>query len=508
MALKKHMQKYTDTELREIYRQGEETTVAFMKTLLQRLEALEHQVEQLTRRVSKTSRTSSKPPSSDGYAKRQSLRHVSGKPPGREKGHPGDTLEMRATPDDILIHRVAENPATPLCCPCGTPVFVPEGEEFALSVHLTPERRQVFDLPPPRLVVVEHRVEVHHCPSCGKEHRGAFPQAVASPVQFGERFTAAAALVNQHHCLPVYRSAELLGDLFGHQVSSATIQAMAARTSAAIEPSLAVIKDNLRAAEVAHADETGAQCEGLLIWLHSLSTTFLTYIEPHKKRGSAGFNAIGLLPEFRGILAHDCFPPYFALDCEHALCNAHLLRELLAFAQGTPLEAPQVWASDLVGFLRASWHETKAFREQGVAPSAERTQAFENEYIRLIQQGLLAHPFQSPSPPTSAADGKKRRGTGAQSDEHKLLKRLHHWAGAVTRFWYDARVPFDNNQAERDIRMTKVQQKVSGCFRTFAGAQIFCRIRSYCSTVSKHGASRMQELTNALQGKPFLPTMT
>jgi transposase len=472
-----------------------------MKTLLERLDALEKRVEELSRRGSKTSRTSSKPPSSDGYAKPKTLRMSSGKPPGAEPGHPGETLRLRETPDTTVIHRVAENPTTPIVCSCGTALLLPTEPE-----RLSAERRQVFDLPVPRMEVSEHRVEVHACLCCGREHRGTFPPEVVAPVQFGDRFTATAALLNVQHCLPVFRSAELLGDLFGHQVSTATIQTMVERLSEACKPSEEAIKAQLKTSAVNHADETGIRCNGSLHWVHSVSTPLLTWMQPSTKRGMEGIKASGILHDYHGILVHDCWRPYFALECRHALCNAHLLRELLAFVEAKPDET---WASDLAAFLRATWHETKAYREQqhlerSAQPSLERTQAMEQEYIRLVQNGLSLYPHKSQTP----ASQNITRGRIAQSNEYNLLERLHHWAGAVLLFWYDQRVPFDNNQAERDIRMLKVKQKVSGGFRTFAGAEMFCRIRSFCSTVAKHGLSRIEQLVNALRGIPFLPMMT
>lgn len=490
------MENYTDNDLRAIYRQGEDASVAFMKTQLERLDAFEKRLETLSRRGSKTSRTSSKPPSSDGYAKPKTLRLSSGKPPGAEPGHPGETLRLRETPDTTVIHRVVENPATPIVCSCGTALLLP-----AEPAQLTAERRQVFDLPEPRLEVSEHRVEVHACLCCGREHRGAFPPEVSASVQFGDRFTATAALLNVQHCLPVFRSAELLGDLFGHQVSTATIQAMVERTSEACKPSERAIKAQLKVAAVNHADETGIRCNAVLHWVHGVSTPLLTWMQPSTKRGMEGMSASGILEDYHGILVHDCWRPYFSLSCDHALCCAHLLRELLAFAEAKPDET---WATEIATFLRATWHETKAYREQHRQPSPERTHAMEQEYIRLVQNGLRLYPHKSHASPSQS----KPRGRIAQSDQYNLLERLHHWAGAVLLFWYDHRVPFDNNQSERDIRMLKVKQKVSGGFRTFAGAEVFCRIRSYCSTVAKHGLSRIDQLVNALGGMPFLPMMT
>lgn len=495
------MQQYSDSDLRAIYRQGEDATVAFMKTLLARLDALEKRVEELSRRSSKSSRSSSKPPSSDGYAKPKTLRVSSGKPPGAEPGHPGETLRLQELPDTTVIHRVAENPATPLVCSCGTALLFPTEPKV-----LSSERRQVFDLPVPRMEVSEHRVEVHACRCCGREHRGAFPPEVNAPVQFGDRFTATAALLNVQHCLPVFRSAELLGDLFGHQVSTATIQTMVERMSEACKPSEEAIKAQLKISAVNHADETGIRCNGALHWVHSVSTSLLTWMQPSTKRGMEGIKASGILEDYHGILVHDCWRPYFALRCDHALCCAHLLRELLAFVEAKPDET---WASDLAAFLRATWHETKAYREQqrlerSAQPSLERTHAMEQEYIRLVQNGLRLYPRKSQAPPSE----NRPRGRIAQSDEYNLLERLHYWAGAVLLFWYDPRVPFDNNQAERDIRMLKVKQKVSGGFRTFAGAEMFCRIRSYCRAVAKHGLSRIDQLVNALAGMPFLTMPT
>ena len=374
----KESQSYSDNDLRDIYRQGEETTVAFMRALLQRLEALERQVASLTRQKAKTSRTSGKPPSSDGLARQRSLRESSGKPPGGQTGHPGSTLALSETPDRVVIHRVAENPETPLSCSCGAALVLP-----SLIERESAERRQVFDLPEPRLDVVEHRLEICSCPSCGKDYRGAFPPEASARAQFGERFTALAALLNVRHCLPVLRSAELLGDLSGHQVGAATLWAMVKRCGEAVEPAEKAVAAALADAELIHADETGIQCKTKLHWVHTLSTPSLTLLTPSAHRGSEGVLANGVLPAYNGVLVHDCWKPYFQLSCRHALCNAHLLRELLLFAN-----EGQQWAAHIADFLRTTWKTVKKRRAEKRPPTPQETLALEERYGALVREGL------------------------------------------------------------------------------------------------------------------------
>jgi transposase len=454
--------------------------------------ALSERVADLEARLAKDSHNSGKPPASDGLQKPKktaSLRGKSGKSPGGQPGHPGETLRLSETPDRVEVHSPDH------CAGCGA--------ALAATPGVLRERRQVFDLPPLRLEVTEHRAEGKRCPACGEWSGGDFPEGIDHPVQYGEGVKALGVYLQAHHLLPFDRTSALLADLFGASPSVGTLHAALHTASARLEATEEQIQTALREAEQAHFDETGVRIEGKLHWLHSASTETLTHYAVHEKRGQAATRAIGILPAFTGRAVHDGWPSYFTYDCEHALCNAHHLRELTFLRE----QHGQAWA----GQMKALLQEAYARVERAKAEGAERLSGFtlleiEARYAGILEAGRIETAgLLSPSP--DAPEAPKKRGPKKQHPAKNLLDRLRRYRKETLRFAHDFTVPFDNNLAERDLRMMKVQQKVSGCFRTRAGAEGFCRIRGYLSTVRKQGQEVLANLRQVFLGHPFVPSL-
>ena len=440
-------------------------------------------IQELRDQLAKNSQNSGKPPSSDGLKKprTRSLRKKSGRRSGGQKGHQGHTLKMVEQPDQIQVYEAST------CSHCATDLQSVEPCGY--------EKRQVFDVPPVRIEVTEHQAEVKTCPGCGQQVKGDFPSDVTQPVQYGPRLKAQASYLNNYQFIPLARTCELLGDFYGHTPSEAFVLDANATLVDQAEPSLATIKQQLIAADVAHFDESGLRVEDRLNWLHVASTNQLTYYAVHPKRGQVGMKALGILPEFKGRAVHDHWKSYFTFDnCQHALCNAHHLREL----QFVLDQYEQNWAREMAQLLLDIKDEVHEAPLDQTTLSPELLAHFEQRYNELIAQGLEANPPPADPPP-------RKRGRKKQSPPKNLLDRLQQFKPQVLAFMYDFRVPFDNNSAERDVRMVKVKQKVSGTFRTRTGAETFCAIRSYISTVRKHGRNVLDAIHDALTGNPFVP---
>jgi transposase len=479
-----------DLDRSQLERLDKERLISILLALRQRVQELEQtnaaqaaEIQELRDQLAKNSRNSSKPPSSDGLKKPrvQNLRRKTGRRRGGQKGHPGHTLEMVELPDHVRVHPVSQCPhcATDLRSvePCGR------------------ERRQVFDLPPVRIEVTEHQAEMKVCPQCGSQVKGDFPSEVTQPVQYGPRIKAQASYLNNYQLIPWARTCELLGDFYGHTPAEALVQEANSAVVESIGPSLKTIKEHLIASDVVHFDESGLRVEGQLNWLHVASTDLLTNYGVHPKRGQDGMNAMGILPAFEGRAVHDHWAPYFTYDhCQHALCNAHHLRDLLFVVE----RYEQTWAAEMVRLLLDIKAEVDAAPVHQMSLPPDRLAHYERRYDELVAQGLEANPLPTDPPP-------KKRGRRKQSPPKNLLDRLQKHKPQVLAFMYDLRVPFDNNLAERDVRMVKVKQKVSGAFRTRTGAETFCAIRSYISTTRKHGLNVIDAIHDALTGVPFIP---
>jgi transposase len=441
--------------------------------------ALEARLEKLEHRLNKNSTNSSKPPSSDGLKKPKpkSRREKGKRKSGGQPGHEGDTLKMVASPDAVAVHRVS------VCTQCG--------HNLADTVIERMVKRQVFDLPPIQMQVTEHQAEVKVCPCCQHRSRAGFPENVNAPTQYGPNVLAHAVYLNSYHLIPVARVREWFADCAGQAVSEGTIERALKQFAAAVAPSLDVIYDGVTRSAVAHYDETGFRIHNGLRWLHTACTEHLSYYSVHLKRGSEAMLDIGVLPNSHGWAIHDGLKGYFGFETvRHALCNAHHLREL-QFA----LEQYEAdWAKDMQDLLL----DMKRERETGT-PSAARLRRLEDRYDAIIRDGLDAFPIQ-PRPPD-------HKGRFAQHPVTNLLIRLRDYRDAVLAFLYHPEVPFDNNLAERDLRMMKVKQKISGCFRTWAGAEVFAAVRSYLATARKQGLSMLPAAYLAFAGNPFIPAI-
>jgi hypothetical protein len=344
--------------------------------------------------------------------------------------------------------------------------------------------------------VTEHRCAVKRCPSCGTRTAAAFPAGVTKAAQYGPNIKTIASYLMQYQLLPSERTQSALADLFGCSVAEGTLFGWAKHLHKTWEAPEEAIKDQLRQAPVLHSDETGLFCEAKLHWLHVSSTEHLTHYGVHRKRGTEAMDAIGILPMFRGRAIHDSWKPYFVYACTHSVCNAHLLREL-TFAHE---EDRQRWAKDMKQLLlRIERSVTAARRRHRQCLTRRSLNHFERQYDRILALALRQNPRQRGSP--------HRRGRKKQTKTRNLIERLRDYRAAVLAFMYDFRVPFTNNQAERDLRMAKVKQKISGTFRSLVGAEIFARIRGYISTARKNALTALEALRRAFVGNPFIPSI-
>lgn len=468
-------------EIRIAYAQGEEAVIELVETrfnaLVARLEALENQLKQ-------DSQNSSKPPSSDGFTKRtKSLRSPSECPSGGQIGHPGSTLEWNSEPTHVEIHPVLS------CQGCG---------KSLVNVPLDSwDNRQVHDLPRVQVEVTQHQCEVKCCPKCGKLSRGNFPSTVKRQVQYGVNVQALTMYLMVVQLIPSLRICELFSEAFGLSLSEGTIYNIRQRCFKGLETSSQQIKSALHLSEVVHYDETGFRVGSKLWWLHVGCTDELTFYFVHTKRGRVAMDAMGLLPGFTGTALHDGLRSYGQYDCLHGLCNAHHLRELRFIVECFK----QVWAQEMFDLLTQMNQEVKAAKQEGAtALEPARITALEQLYGEILDRGFKANPAL-----LIPENAPKAKGRPKQSKAKNLLDRLKLQQESVLRFIHDFRVPFDNNQAERDIRMMKLKQKISGCFRSESGAQMFCRIRGYVSTVRKQGDSAFNGFIQLFMGHPVSP---
>ena len=439
---------------------------------------LEARIAELEKRLGKNSSNSSKPPSSDGLKRTRSLRsNTSGRKPGGQPGHPGQRLHPSPTPDVVIDVPLEQ------CPQCASDLS-------AQPVQIE-EVRQVFELPPIKLRVTEYRAARKRCPICGRLVTAEFPAGVPAPTQYGPNMQAVMSYLQAWQLLPHERTAQVCEDLFGHRPSAGSIVRSVVKSAAQMEPAVAQIATALSEAPVLHADETGVRCAGQTHWLHVVSTAGLTLYSHSTKRGLEGLSVAGVLPEYGGKLMHDFWGPYDKLEhCEHLRCNAHLLRELKACAEDGHQWAEKL-ASTLVVMKQA---RDEALQRQSPRVAKRRRAELEARYDRWIEKGLQAHP--------AVEKAQVKQGRAKQSPEHNLLRRLSGKKAEVLGFLREIELPFDNNQAERDLRMMKVQQKVSGCFRSEAGAKAFCVLRSYLATARKQSMNIIDSIRNAVLGNP------
>ena len=441
--------------------------------LLALVATLQARIAELERQVGLNSGNSGKPPSTDGLKKKparvSSLRERSDKKTGGQNGHPGKTLSRTETPDATVDHF----PET--CARCGAAV-----NEAMATGHTA---RQVFDLPEPQpLTVTEHRAHQCRCTACGTDTRAAFPDGVTAPVQYGARIAAFVVYLLHYQLLPEKRLAALMADLFGVNLVTATIASMSRNCATRFQGFVTVVRDHVAAAPVKHLDETGFRIGGKTQWLHIASTILLTFYRISPKRGS--------LPEnVTGTVVHDHWKPYYTLKgVLHALCNAHHLRELQALVE---IEKED-WARKMQRLLRRACHANNLAHDQSVPLRPRLIALIERCYDMILSEGFAFHEARPPL--ISAAAKARRRGRQPRRVGHNLLLRLSTRKHDVLRFLSNPAVPFTNNQAERDARMMKLRQKISGGFRSEDGATDFGVIRSLLSTAKKQGWNLLQTL--------------
>lgn len=480
-------------EFQTVYHSGFEVTFALVEDLSNKIDTLTARIQQLENRLAKDSHNSHKPPASDPPARPnpKSLRKKSAKKrkPGGQKGHPGKTLSLVKDPEHVLLHGLPEEQECQGC-----------GRSLAEALTLSCERRQVVEVPPLALEVTEHRAQRKRCLGCGRTTTAPFPKEASARgvVSYGPRIKALSVYLMSYQLLPYERTSELLCDLFGEPAPGVgTLHWALGNCFERLEQTEEEIKEEIRQAEVGNFDETGLRVSGKGMWVHVASSAKLTHYAMHQKRGSLATKEIGILPSFRGVAVHDGLAAYGKYEqCEHALCNAHHLRELTFLEE----EHHQQWAGQMKELL---WEIEEAVREEAALEDthlpAERLDGFERRYQELLEAGLEANP------PPPKRTGK--RGRPKQSKGKNLVDRLDKHREAVLRFMHDFRVPFDNNQAERDLRMIKVRQKISGCFRTEEGAAVFLRIRGYISTVRKQSKNVLAALEGVFTGEPFVLTL-
>jgi transposase len=452
-----------------------------VQSLTSQLTVMQSRITELEARLSLNSKNSSKPPSTDGLAKPapKSLRVAGLRRPGGQNGHDGNTLRQSAHIDQVISHQ--SGPACPQC----------QGQWLA---HEIVERRQVFELPVLRAQIIEHQLVRSSC-SCGAVHEGQWPQDINAPAQYGPRVKALVTHLNQHHLVPMARTCEILHDVFGLTLSQGSLQAFNQQAAQTLQPTVAAIGAAAQGAPVAHADETGIRVMGKLHWLHCLVTATLTWLGSHPRRASVAFDALGLLAGVRGTLVHDGLAGYKQFNCKHGLCNAHHLRELTFVHEQEHIWDP--WAQEMKDLLLLA--KTQVDKLAGPLP-ADRQAWFVAQWDELRGEAFN---------PQNVTEGAPRgtQGRHKQSKAYNLLKRLRVYRADVWRFMTDKDVPFTNNLAEQALRMSKVRQKVSGCFRTQHGADTFFTIRSYLATMNKQGACLFDCLVSTFNGQPIQPRL-
>lgn len=477
-------------KIRAVYQQGEDAVIKLVESFINQLNVLEERVAKLEGQLSKNSQNSHKPPSSNGFKKVPvNLREKSNRKSGGQIGHKGSNLPMSDSPDTIIDYKIEDK------CDCG----------FNLSDIATVgyERRQEIDIPQKvKPIVTEHRAYKKRCPGCGKIHCGKFPDHVKAAVQYGSNTKAAAIYFNHSQLIPLERTTEIFQTIFSLPISESSLLKFTQQAYEGLEKTDVVIVDTITNASVAHFDESGMYVDKKRGWLNVAGTKLFTRYFYHEKRGKEAMDAAGILPNFTGNAVHDGYKTYFTyVQCNHSLCNVHHGRELVFEVE----QCKQVWAGAMKKHLLTIKDEVEKAKENSLeALKKNMLEDFEKRYDEIIEQGYKANPkVEMPKIPG-------KRGRKAQSSALNLLDRLKKYKAETLRFMHDFNVPYENNQAERDGRMVKLQQKISGCFRTKEGAEKFCRIRSYISTVKKHGHNVFDALQNIFivndGTKSLLPT--
>ena len=438
---------------------------------------LQNTVENLVAMLGRNSRNSSMPPSSDGYAKPcpKSLREKSGKKPGAQNGHKGNGFKIMREPDEIREHKPCQCSGCPHELIC-----VGRVSDTRYEVDISLSTR-----------IVAHKAYAFQCTRMkGQTLKGSFPNGINSAIQYGANVAALATALTTNGMMSVKRTHEILSGVFGVPICVGTVASFVSRCADQVKTAVSMIKEKLASSELAHFDETGIRAEGKLHWVHSASDKLFTFLSVERKRGKEGMDTAGVLPRFKGTAIHDCWKPYFDYTrMSHGLCVAHILRELVGVHENTG----QTWAKSLIELLLEikKAKETLTGQEETRFPDPQWA-SFSERYDALVADGIRANPL------PKKTEGK--RGRAYRGKVLALAERLVLHKGEVCLFATDFSVPFDNNLAERDLRMLKVKQKVSGCFRTERGASEFATIMSYTATCRKHGVFAFEAIKAALIG--------
>lgn len=455
------------------------TTISAQTALIAQLNQT---IQELKEQINKNSKNSSKPPSSDGFKKPspKSLRKASGKKAGGQEGHPGTHLAVIADPDDVIGHM-------PSACE-GCPHY-----QMCKGTACVAERRHVIDAVVTVNVVEHQLLEIPICMLHGDNRKGAFPSDIKATVQYGENLQALSVALNTVGAVSVKRTHEILSGVFNIPIATGTISNMVKRCADAVAETVNTIKQKVIDSKLGHFDETGTRVDKKLWWVHDASNCEFTYLDISPKRGYVGMEQCRVLPLFRGIAMHDCWASYWSYtDIQHAICCAHLTRELIGIVENHP---EQKWASAFIDLLiEMKKVKDKAIEAEKESLSYYHYHKFDKRYDELIKQGREENPL----PVTT----EKKRGRKKKGKILALVERLDKYKASVCLFIHDFMVPFDNNQAERDIRMIKVKTKVSGCFRSEEGARDYLKIMSYIGTAHKQGHNAYDAIRKAISGCP------
>jgi len=473
----------TRQDIYDLYEQGPEAIAHAVELLLKQNEQLTQRVKDLEERLNKNSRNSDKPPSSDGLKKRtkkpKPKRDKKKRNPGGQAGHQGTTLKMSDEVDAVVRHEISQ-------CPCGQDLSEIAGE--------ISRKKQIWDIPKPKIIKTEHQAIIKSCPCCGKISHGKIPEEIKGNVQYGFGLRALVNYLMVYQLLPYERTTELLDTVYGVSPSQGTLHRMLQDGYDQLETAETEIRQAIVNAEVIHCDETGHRVGAKTCWVHVASTKEMTFYHSNKARGSIAHEAGKVLPLYKGIAVHDFYSSYLKIDCDHALCNAHLIRELTSVLDR---DETQIWAKSLIRLLVTAKRMVQIACNSGkLTLSKVALSRIDEKYDQLLMQADQLNPKAMPN---------GKRGRTKQTKTRNLIERLLKYKRDILRFSFDFKVPFDNNLAERDLRMVKVQQKISNCFRSQVGADIFCRVRGYISTLLKQGYDVFATLTQALQGNVLIP---
>jgi len=466
----------TEQEARDIYHQGEEAVVSKFMEFDARLTKLEE-------KLAMNSTNSSKPPSTDNKLtkSKESSSFKSNNKRGAQVGHKGKNLKISETPD-IVNKLIPHN-----CKHCNHSL------DTAESIRV--EKRQVYDLPNIEINITEYQSHTKICQKCKTVNKPSFPSSVNATTQYGDNIKSFASYCNTYQMMPYERICELIEDLISHKISAGAIYNFLNEHHNNLESFQKDIKEQLLKEDVIHSDETGINIKAKLHWIHVASSNTLTCYMLHQKRGKAAMDEMGILPKYQGIVVHDHWSPYSRYNCNHSFCNAHLLRELNGITQKNSVQ----WSKDMSSLLtnmNIAVHKAKS-SDKSYLTSAQIAK-FTNNYEKILSGAKNYYP-----PPDKKSE--KVRGRAKQEKGKNLLDRLSKYQNETLRFLSDFRVPFTNNLAERDLRMIKVKEKISGTFASVNGGEMFCRIRSYISTLKKNNIPVLRGLRDALGGRAYIP---